>query len=336
IIHREQDETDFSILKYRRLKIKSDRLVIIDDDVGMFRDAVWKYGHYLIPWLRITDPDGGLELIYALRDPSIQVVGITVMMGVAPTVTCFHSAKNILKLLEIQDIPILMGAKTPKDLGVETEAARFIIDTIMENPGKVEILATGPLTNIATALMMEPKLPEYWHTLHFATGEFRGALGLVSDLYMPSLIGIPDLNTNVDVKATQYVLEHGGSFPIYPNEVMDDLILTRSDYNNLKNAGTKISNFITYELRINDFLFNNFNSFGTGIIPHGVVPAALMCDPTYQSVTTESAVILKNFGHQGYAFEISKDPNLPKHKIHIKVKSHDRKRMHRTLMSRLI
>lgn len=43
-----------------------DRLFIIDDDIGMDRVGVGKTGSYWMPWLKITDPDGGLELIYAL------------------------------------------------------------------------------------------------------------------------------------------------------------------------------------------------------------------------------------------------------------------------------
>ncbi|MHA1378047.1 MAG: nucleoside hydrolase [Candidatus Helarchaeota archaeon] len=312
-----------------------ERLIIIDDDVGMFWEAVWKYGHYIVPWLKITDPDGGLELIYGLREPdiNIKVVGITIMMGVATTDVCVQAAKNILKVLGIDDIPVIQGAKTPKDLGVETEATRFIVDTVMNNPGKVEIIATGPLTNIATAIMIEPKLPENWRALHFATGEFRGALGEVSDLYLSSLVGIPDLNINVDVEATKYVLEHGGSFPIYPNEVMDDLLLSRDDYNEINNAKTDVSNFIAYELRLHNFIFN---SFGQGIIPHGVVPIALALDPSYQCSYIESAVVLKDFGHQGYAFVLSNDPKLPKHKIYSKIKDRDKKRMHQTLLKRLV
>lgn len=64
----------------------------------------------------------------------------------------------------------------------------------------VEIIATGPLTNIATAMMMEPRLPQFWKELHFGTGEFLGALGNLSDLFWLTLIGIGDLNIHVDVE----------------------------------------------------------------------------------------------------------------------------------------
>ncbi|MHA1266841.1 MAG: nucleoside hydrolase [Candidatus Helarchaeota archaeon] len=312
----------------------TDRLFIIDDDPGMYWDAIWK-GHYALPWLRLMDPDGGFELLYALRDQNARVIGITTMMGVSATSVGMRCAKRILNLLGIEDVPVLKGATHPRELGTETEAARFIVDAVMAHPGKVHIVATGPLTNIATALMIKPDLPQYWGALHFATGEFRGALGVPSDLFLPSLIGIPDLNTNVDVSATHYVLEHGGPFPIYPNEIMDDLYFTRADYAFVKNAGTRVGNFIAYETRVYNFLFN-LMPFSKGMIPHGVPPTAIALDPTYRCQIIESAVILKNFGHQGFAFQLSKNPNLPKHKIYIQLSAEARDRMHRTLLRRCI
>ncbi len=315
---------------------KAERLIIIDDDVGFYKDGVWKQGHYFSKWIKLTDPDGGLELIYGLREPNVRILGITIMMGVAPTSTCVQAAKNVLKVLGRSKIPVLKGARSPSDLGKETEAARFIIDQVKKNPGKVEIVATGPLTNIATAMRLEPELPKLWRCLHFATGEFRRTLGETSDLYGMLLLGVPDLNINVDVKATNYVLKHGGAFPIYCNEIMDDIIFNRRDYNQVLNAKTSIGNYVAYELKVINFIYNHMIPLGKGLIPHGVVPIALALDPTYKSEWIESAVVMKSYGYQGFAFELSDDPKLPKHKVHFKLSDDTKKRMHRELITRLI
>ncbi len=328
----EMDEKAVVIQGTRRYR--TDRLFIIDDDPGMYWDGVWK-GHYALPWLRLMDPDGGFELIYALRDPNAQVVGITTMMGVSAPKVGIECTKRILRLLGLDDIPVLLGAWHPNQLGTKTEAARFLVDTIMENPGKVHIVATGPLTNIATALMIEPRLPAYWGALHFATGEFRGALGDQSDLFLASMIGIPDLNTNVDVKATRYVLDHGGGFPIYPNEVMDEIFFSRADYETVKAAGTKLGDFIAYETRVYNFLYSLI-PLGKGMIPHGVAPTAIALDPSYDCEYIESAIVMRDFGHQGQAFLLSNDPTLPKHKIYTQLSEASKKRMHDTLIQRCI
>ena len=149
------------------------------------------------------------------------------------------------------------------------------------------------------------------------------------------LIGIPDLNINVDVEATKYVLKHGGNFPIYPNEVMDEIKLSRSDYYKIKNSGSLLGKFLGYELNIHNFLFNEIAPIG-GIIPHGVVSTGLALDLTYDCKYIESAVEMRNFGSQGYAFVLSNNPNLPKHKIYYKLNKDSKKRIHKTLLERCI
>ena len=323
-------------LKRDEEKIDEERLFIIDDDIGMNREGVWEKGHYWLDFLKITDPDGGLELIYALREPNIRILGVTIMMGVASTDVCVKAARNIMKVLGIHNVPVLKGAESHRDLGKQTEASRFIVDMCKKYPGRVEIIATGPLTNIATALMMEPKLPEYWKTLHFATGEFRGKLGVKSDLYMPILFGVQELNTNVDYKATEYVLKHGGSFPIYPNEIMDDVIVSGTDYKRIKASKSNLAKFLTYEMKITNLVFSYFIPLSRGLVTHGLIPTAIALDSSYKSETLESAVKMRGYGYQGYTFILSEDPELPPHKIHIKLEKKSAQRMHKTLIKRLL
>lgn len=49
-------------------------------------------------------------------------------------------------------VPILQGLKDEKD------AAQFIVDMCSRFPGEIHILALGPLTNIALACQLDPKL----------------------------------------------------------------------------------------------------------------------------------------------------------------------------------
>ena len=116
---------------------------------------------------------------------------------------------------------------------------------------------------------------------------------------------------------------------------MDEIFFTPTDYEYVKNVGTKLGDFIAYEVRVYNFLYN-LVPFGEGMVPHGVAPTAIALDPTYECNYIENAVILKDFGHQGHAFVLSKDPNLPKHKIFISLKEEAKVRMHKTLLHRCI
>lgn len=317
------------------------RLLIIDDDIGMDRDGVFKSGSYLAPWFRFTDPDGGLELIYAVNDPSAEVLGVTVMMGVAPMDVCVGAAKKVLKAIGRSDIPVFSGAKSSSDLGRETEAARFIIDTVMQNPGQVEIVATGPLTNIATALMLEPNLPKYWKTLHVATGDFRGALGYSSNIYKWSRAGLnADINVDLDVPSLRYVMDHGGNFPIYPNEVADDVPLTRGDYADLKSFGTVQTDFLAYELApLHNFYNRLGGAFFAGAPTHAVVPIAIVLDPDMSVETKVVAVELSNYKRHGkpkFSFKVIEGTDEQSHKVFLHLDEDNLKQVHQKLIDRMM
>ena len=56
----------------------------------------------------------------------------------------------------------LGGVETGEPAGtlVPEQAAALIVRTVRERPGQVHVLATGPLTNVAVALRLEPELPQ--------------------------------------------------------------------------------------------------------------------------------------------------------------------------------
>jgi len=284
------------------------RLFIIDDDVGMLKREVLKDGIYQTPWFKYTDPDGGLELIYALREPSIKVLGISCAMGCSSTRVCMASVRKILELTGRTDVPLFKGAESPSDLGKPTPAARFIIDTVMQNPGEVEIMATAPLTNIATALMLEPRLAQNWKMLHMATGEFWGALGEMSDgAKFARVTGYQDMNINVDVKAVQYVLEHAGSnMVVYNNEIMDDAFLTMHHRRKLQKAKTPLAKWVadeTFPITPVEKLFGGL----PGMPLHGVVALAVAVDPSLAAPPQHIRIKLAQRKRGGYYFVSSDD-----------------------------
>lgn len=300
----------------------SPRLFIIDDDTAMLKREVRHAGSMAAPWIPITDPDGGLEVIYALRQPGVQVLGLTCTMGCSTTQVCMDSDRRILELTGHLEIPILRGADSPADLGQPTDAARFIVDTVMAHPGQVEIIATAPLTNIATALMLEPRLPQYWKMLHLASGEFLGALGPRSDAVVGRYVGYKDLNLNVDPKAAQYVLDHADNFIIYPNEIMDDARFTFADRRALKKTGTPLARFIADETAPFLRTMGLFNALSghPGIYLHGVIPAAIAFDPDLAEDPTELRVIMVRHKLGGFSFAISEDVSVPARPVYVRLR----------------
>ncbi|MEI6056340.1 MAG: nucleoside hydrolase [Lentisphaerota bacterium] len=133
-----------------------------------------------------TDPgiDDAMAIFLALRSPEIQLMGLTTIFG---NVDCDQSVLNALRLLETEghgavpvskgsDVPLFistihyathvhgkdgMGNTNPpmprgKPIGIS--AAQFIVKTILDNPGEITLVPIGPLTNIALAIRLEPRI----------------------------------------------------------------------------------------------------------------------------------------------------------------------------------
>lgn len=136
----------------------------------------------------IVDADPGIDdamaIVFALRSPALDVLGITTGFGNAGIE---EGTANALRLVELlgRDVPVARGAARPlilppaappafvhgtDGLGntatppptrqpIEASAAEFIVSTARRHPGEVTLLAVGRLTNLALALALEPRLP---------------------------------------------------------------------------------------------------------------------------------------------------------------------------------
>ena len=135
-----------------------------------------------------TDPgvDDAMALYYALAHPAIELLGITTSFG---NVTAPQATANALYLTQLagRNIPVAQGATQPLSKHAEAppdfihgadglgnlplraavtgqadsrSAAQFIVDMARQHPGEITLVPVGPLTNMALALQLEPKLPQ--------------------------------------------------------------------------------------------------------------------------------------------------------------------------------
>jgi Inosine-uridine nucleoside N-ribohydrolase len=131
-----------------------------------------------------TGVDDSLALAYLLSSPEIELVGIGTVSG---NVSAEQGAKNTLELLTLANrdaIPVAVGAHDhlvqPFDGGVphihgsngigdvelppaeatavDCSAAELLVSLAHAHPGRLSIVAVGPLTNLALALEREPDL----------------------------------------------------------------------------------------------------------------------------------------------------------------------------------
>ncbi|MCB0014595.1 MAG: nucleoside hydrolase [Anaerolineales bacterium] len=131
-----------------------------------------------------TDPgeDDALAIMMAAAHPGTKIEALTVVAGNVGLKNTTNNAAVILDQLGL-DIPIYPGCKTPFVMpGIDAayahgldglgntglrsnrpvqaqHAALALIDHVNASPGDLSLVALGPLTNIATALKLDPELP---------------------------------------------------------------------------------------------------------------------------------------------------------------------------------
>lgn len=145
-----------------------------------------------------TGIDDSLALLYLLASPEAEIVGIAATAG---NVSAPQVAANNLAWLDVcraPDIEVALGAAEPLAIPLRTtedthgpqgvgyaelpqsarpisarSAAEMWVDLVRGAPGEIIGLCTGPLTNLALALRLEPRLPLLLRRLVIMGGAFN-------------------------------------------------------------------------------------------------------------------------------------------------------------------
>ncbi|MEJ2481401.1 MAG: nucleoside hydrolase [Acidihalobacter sp.] len=129
-----------------------------------------------------TASDDAVALIMALREPQVTVEAITIVSGNVPVAQASRNARYVVELCGAE-IPVYEGADRPLvkprahathfhgedglgDIGyppprlpaAQGYAALEIIRRCQAAPGEIELVTLGPLSNVAMALRLEPRL----------------------------------------------------------------------------------------------------------------------------------------------------------------------------------
>ena len=136
----------------------------------------------------IVDTDTGIDdahaLLYLLGQDDVELTAITAVYGNTPVDSAVSNIARVLQLAGQPDLPVARGAAGPlvgeahiagyvhgiDGLGdiwtdrptpaglVQQSAAELIVELVHANPGELDLLFLGPLTNGALALQLDPQL----------------------------------------------------------------------------------------------------------------------------------------------------------------------------------
>ena len=185
--------------------------------------------------------DDAIAIMLALNSIELEVLGITTVSGNAPLETCTQNALNIINACKQKNIPVFAGLDKPIERDIEftdeycgknglceyefsksdvlaqgLNAIDFIYNSAV-NEEKLTIIAIGPMSNIAKALIKYPDLKDM-------------------NVEIITMAGYYKVNSNIDVKRSEWnVLVDPEAFEIVCNSGIPMYSLGLDVSSNLKN-----------------------------------------------------------------------------------------------------
>jgi purine nucleosidase len=220
-----------------------------------------------------TDPgiDDALALFFALAAPDVQLEAVTTVNGNVSVEKTTRNAVSLLELAGRGDVPVARGADRPllrpavhaehvhgrNGVGdielpapqrgpVALHAVEMIVQTILGAPGEITLVALGPLTNLALAARLEPRITEAVREVVIMGGALR-VHGNVSPA--------AEFNVYADPHAAQIVFSAGWPIRLVSLDVTQQAIMTREQFAALAATGHPVTRAIQ---AMTNFYYDDF------------------------------------------------------------------------------
>ena len=202
-----------------------------------------------------TGIDDALAILYLAAQPHVEIVAAGTVHGNVPPHLGALNTLRVLDVAGLNNVPVAVGAARPFAQPVDTAifvhgadglgdtnlpqptrrpsneaAATQLVRLAHAHPGALTIVATGPLTNIAIALLLEPELPRLLAKLVVMGGA----------LYVPGNMNF-DAEANIwhDPESADLVLSAGFDLILVGLDVTNRAIATASEIDSLRSRGRK-------------------------------------------------------------------------------------------------
>ncbi|MGH6928563.1 MAG: nucleoside hydrolase [Dongiaceae bacterium] len=226
-----------------------------------------------------TDPglDDAVAILLALASPDLDVLGITAVAGNVGVDLTAANARRLCELAGRGDVEVFAGCGRPMlrpqitavvhgetglggaDLPPPTmplqdrHAVDWIIETVMGGPERsITICALGPLTNLALAMMREPRLPARLRDL-----VVMGGAGPSGGNSTPAA----EFNIYFDPHAAHVVFDRCDRIVLVPLDLTRQVLTTRDRVARIRDIGSPVSRAVTGMLEF----FNRGEGFHEGL-----------------------------------------------------------------------
>jgi inosine-uridine nucleoside N-ribohydrolase len=237
-----------------------------------------------------------MAILFALCSPEIEVVGLSTVFSNTDVKQTTLNALRVLEVAGRPDIPVAPGAAAPllrpfqgrgrnvhgedglgntflpSSLGhpLDVSAAEFIARTVMAQPGEINLAAIGPLTNLALALRIEPRLASAVRQV-----VIMGGAAFTSGNISP----VAEANIYNDPEAASIVFSAGWPLTMVGLDVTMRTVMSRTYLDDLAKIHNPLTDFIA---RIAPHYFNFYRETYNidGVYTHDPSAMAYAIDPT--------------------------------------------------------
>lgn len=213
------------------------------------------------------DLDDALALFLLLASPEIHLEGVSVNFGNVPMPRGLSIAHEVIGVAGAE-VPIHAGARSRHDLGKETPASRALVEAVRRAPGEISLLAVAPLTNVATAMALDPSF----------AGGLRELVVMGGALAMAPFSFFGEFNLHLDGPAADRVLRAPIPKTLLTMDLCAQAVFTPLHLRRVQELDTRVGRYLARHIpswmRVARLLFRR-----GGFIPWDPVAAAYMIVP---------------------------------------------------------
>ncbi len=242
--------------------------------------------------------DDAVAIMLALGNPSIDLIGVSTVAGNQTLEKVTRNAQSVLKMCQREDVRVHPGADRPlvreieiaEDIhgdsgldGVELPTpsvpphekggVQFIIDEVMgAEPGTITVVATGPLTNVALAARLEPRIiPRVKEVVLMGGGYNEG-----------NWTAVAEFNIWVDPEAAKIVFDAPWPVTMVGLDLTHQALATGDVETRAREIGTDLADFFVGLMKFFRGTYSQTMGFDDPPV-HDACTIAYLIDPTIVS-----------------------------------------------------
>jgi purine nucleosidase len=243
-----------------------------------------------------ADPgiDDSLAILLALISPELEVEAFTIVGGNSPVEEGVTSALSLLEMAGGgaarvaggMQIPLVIPHSLPHEVQTATgiaysrlpeialqgnsrEAVDLLINRLLASPGEITVITTGPLTNLAMAVRLEPRIISAAREVIIAGGAIRQG---------GNATPLAEFNIYWDPYAAHVLFHSGIPITLIPLDATQQAILTRQDVERLQAIPSPISFFLAESI-LPLMEYHDEEQTLEGCVLNDALAVALMIEP---------------------------------------------------------